>query len=541
MASKPNDALHKWLAEQGRSTSHAMAARSALRAIPLLGGMRQSGLKWEPSKESWEYLVLQLFRTNLIVWATSLDSNLLHANSAAAQAARNQLLSALSAGPTNHDRQAVFAASDAVLCATAAEDAVAAVQALQTVAPSSFASKSRLAGLADDQTLISGGMEPGALAQHQLWASPPSRALEEGWEQLATRLADLGHDWGIWIEWYADRVHGRPMPRALLNAWLSIPIELWNAGAGPVNARLKQLVPDQLPSEPQIDEPETEPGPEFLITSQGLSLKASDPPQGSFDIRTQQHLYVRLKRTAALLAEASYAVGNAHPGLEMITSEYAELISEPFDELDVTSLWAVGTGLLANRDAFARAQDTRTMTEPLEPAHFALLQHAAELHGGFILGFPEARELTERADRARLSGEAMERVVSIARALLEEIRNSGRQVEAKTRKFLGAIEEGLVEPGWKITRAGYAAYVVTRNALIAIGRLLGWTNSAFSTVVGGIALSQIDPGLAQTQFWIEFVIKNASQILAFSDPFPELKIWLAAQIEAARQDRQGRS
>jgi hypothetical protein len=178
------------------------------------------------------------------------------------------------------------------------------------------------------------------------------------------------------------------------------------------------------------------------------------------------------------------------------------------------------------------------MTEPLEPAHFALLQQAAEVHGGFILGFEQARELAERADRARISGEAMERVVSLAREIIELLLRSGRQVDAQTRQFLAAVEEGLIEPGWRITRAGYAAYVVTRNALIAIGRLLNWANSAFATVAGGIVLTQIDPGLVHTQFWIEFALKNSQQILAFAEPFPELKIWLAAQIEAAEKDRE---
>jgi hypothetical protein len=291
----------------------------------------------------------------------------------------------------------------------------------------------------------------------------------------------------------------------------------------------------------RLEEPDLEPGPEFDITpQQGLSLKSPHPPQAPFDEGTQRALYERLKKSARLLAQGSRGSNNpAHIGLAAVTTEYADLVTQPFESLDVVSLWAVGAGLLANRDAFARAYDTRTMTEPLEPVHFALLQQVAEIHGGFILGFPEARELTERADQARISGEAMERVVSLARGIIDQLRNS-KEVNFQTRSFLAAIEEGLVEPGWKITRAGFAAYVVTRNALIAIGKLLNWANSAFATVVGGVALSQIDPGLAHTQYWIEFVLNNSQQILAFAEPFPELKIWFNAQIEAAKADKEMR-
>jgi hypothetical protein len=297
----------------------------------------------------------------------------------------------------------------------------------------------------------------------------------------------------------------------------------------------------KAPSEVRLEEPVPEPGPEFDITSQGLSLKTPHPPQGPFDEQTQRALYERLKKSAPLLAQSSRGSNNpAIVGLSAVTAEYADLVARPFESLDVVSLWAVGTGLLANRDAFARAHDERTMTEPLEPAHFALLQQVAEIHGGFILGFSEARELTERADQARISGEAMERVVSLARGLIDQLRSS-KEVDARTRSFLAAIEEGLVVPGWKITRAGFAAYVVTRNALIAIGRLLNWANTSFATVVGGIVLNHVDPGLVHTQFWIEFALKNSQQILAFAEPFPELKIWLNAQIDAAKADREMRN
>jgi hypothetical protein len=294
-------------------------------------------------------------------------------------------------------------------------------------------------------------------------------------------------------------------------------------------------------SEVLYKEPEPEPGPEFDITAHGLSLRAPHPPQTPFDDRAQRNLHERLRKSAPLLASASRGSNTpAHQGLALVANEYADLVAQPLEALDVVSLWAVGAGLLANRDAFARAHDNRTMTEPLEPAHFALLQQVAEVHGGFILGFPEARELAERADQSRISGEAMEKVVSLARGIIDQLRNSRDEVDVRTRNFLAAVEEGLVEPGWKITRAGYAAYAVTRNALIAIGRLLNWANSSFSTIVGGVALNYVDPGLVHTQFWIEFVVKNGQDILAFAEPFPELKIWLHAQIEAAKADREMR-
>ena len=529
---KAPDIAREWLAAQDKQLTFAVGARSALRAIPIFGLDRIN------VTEEWETLALQLFRTNFVTWACANYEATQSNWTAHVVEANKDMLLALAAVPDQSSRQAIFAASNAAssIVSSELERTVAARQAIQTVAPNTFASSYRTSALISDYQALLKGKDPNELLQSPLWYSNQSKALTDSWKQLEICLIYLGHDWDVWIDWYVSRVFGRPASRAALQSWLNVPLELWSTSPRILNAHLKQLLGGATQFSINVKEPEPEPGPEFNITSSGLSLKSSYPPHGQFDERTQHALHNRLQIIASALADATKNVGNAYPGLEIVTSEYRGLVSEPFDQIDVVSLWAVGAGLLANRDAFARAQDARIMTNPLEPAHFALLQQAAELHGGFILGFPEARELSERADHARLSGEAMEKVVLLARSILESIRNSGRKVEENTRKFFAAIEEGLVEPGWRITRAGYAAYVVTRNALIAIGRLLNWANSAFSTIAGGILLTGVDPGLVHTQFWIEFALKHSQEILAFSEPFPELRVWLAAQIDAAERD-----
>jgi hypothetical protein len=335
---------------------------------------------------------------------------------------------------------------------------------------------------------------------------------------------------------------GKDSQEEAMLACSQISVELWKEGPRAVNLEVMRLLGESQPSVRvgSIDEPSPEPGPDFNMTEQGLSLKRTTTVEGSFDDGTQDQLHRRLRRIAPMLAEQTRRVGNAHPGLEVVTAEYADLIDRPLGDINIVALWAVGTGLLANREAFSRPHDASLMAEALEPEHLALLRQVAEIHGGFILGFAEGRELTERSDRARLSAEAMEAVVAGARSILGEIRRAGSRVESHTREFLAAIDAGLVEPGWKITRAGHVAYVVTRNALIAIGRLLTFANSSLSTIVGGVILSSIDPGLIHTQFWIGFVLEHSKQILAFAEPFPELKIWLSAQIEAADRDRKAR-
>jgi hypothetical protein len=220
-----------------------------------------------------------------------------------------------------------------------------------------------------------------------------------------------------------------------------------------------------------------------------------------------------------------------------VVSEYADLITKPLGSLDVTSLWAVGTGLLANREAFARLPQIGGMTEALEPAHLALLQQVAEIHGAFILGFARGRELTDRADHSRLTPEILAAIVPAARDLLERWRSAATMVEEQTRNFFAAIADGAIGPSWQTARLGYSIYIVTRNSLIAVGRLALGANSVFATVGGNILLSHLDPGLVQTQLWLQFMLDQSQTILSFSEPFPELKIWLGSVIDALERDQ----
>ncbi len=246
---------------------------------------------------------------------------------------------------------------------------------------------------------------------------------------------------------------------------------------------------------------------------------------------------VGINRLCPELAEASQKIGNTHPGLIAVVSEYAELVKEPLETMDVTSLWAVGAGLLANCEAYSPGNLKGVMAAPLEPDHFALLQQCAALHGAFILGFARGRELTEKSDHSRLSPDILDKIIPAAKELLALWYKKAALVEEQTRNFFGAIEAGLIEPSWTSARASYAAYAVTRNALIAVGQALNKFHNVASTVVGNIALYQVDPGFTQTTLWLQFMVQQAPNIAMFCEPFPELKTWLPAMVKLVQSDQ----
>jgi hypothetical protein len=273
------------------------------------------------------------------------------------------------------------------------------------------------------------------------------------------------------------------------------------------------------------------------VGEQGLALTAPTP-LGDFDRSLQSALHERLRRLCPSLVEATRRVGNTHPGLKTIVDEYADLVARPMDAIDAASLWTVGVGLLANRDAFTGLPRAGVMTEPLEPDHLALLEQVAAIHGAFILGLQQGRELTERADQARLTPEILAAILPPSRDLLERWRDTGKIVEERTRAFFGAVRAATIEPSWRTARVGYSAYVVTRNALIGVGKLLLIANSIGGSFVVGAALTGVDPSLVeQTRLWVQFVLDYAQTILSFSEPFPELKTWLATIIDELARDR----
>jgi hypothetical protein len=175
------------------------------------------------------------------------------------------------------------------------------------------------------------------------------------------------------------------------------------------------------------------------------------------------------------------------------------------------------------------------MTEPLEPDHLALLQQVAAIHGAFILGFARGRELTDRADHSRLTPEILAAILPAARELLERWRHAKTMVEERTRKFFDAIENAAIGPSWQTARAGY---VVTRNSLIAVGKLLLLANAVASTVVPAAVVAGVDPNLAeQVRLWVAFTLEQSQPILSFSESFPELNAWWASIIDVLERDK----
>jgi hypothetical protein len=526
-----------WLRKQTREVAVAFAARAALRVLPVVQLAEREGFL--------DNIVLPVFRATAVSWAASRFSSHQTDLSAAADAAKIFNSARFFTNTGNASTIAVKAASRAATTTATSPSASTTAATLATVTVGEAAEAAHSAGfssgyvhysvaIADreaaasafwsavsiDATRLEEGVTASIIASSPLWPQPQSLPdrLRFLWEGLQAELLVAKQGWEVWTDWYEARLRGDPVMENLEIGRATISNEIWNRGPAQVNAEIKGLIEKHEPRHygVQLDtssvalgsgnasmsavenkthdsippEPLPEPGPVLQVTERGLEI-VSQLPSGDIDEEVQKALHDRLRRLLPELTDATHRVANAHPALDHIVSEYSDLIARPFDQLDVASLWAVGTGLLAFRAAFTNLA-SGTMSEPLEPGHFALLQQAAELHGGFILGFPKGRELTDRADHARLSPEIIAQIAAPAHRILEELAGARDFVEARTRKFLSVIDKSLIVHGWETARIGHSAYVITRNGLIALGKYLILANIGCAAILGKPILPALD-------------------------------------------------
>ncbi|MGZ8227451.1 MAG: hypothetical protein ACXWT3_12575, partial [Methylococcaceae bacterium] len=82
--------------------------------------------------------------------------------------------------------------------------------------------------------------------QQPLWPNGEPKK----WQQLHAifneKALSLDENFGIWLNWYDDRLAGKPVDIKLLTKWNSIPIEIQEQGAAKVNAHLRELLQNNL-------------------------------------------------------------------------------------------------------------------------------------------------------------------------------------------------------------------------------------------------------------------------------------------------------
>jgi len=250
------ETLQAWLETQPREVGVVIAARAALRKLPLAGAELNSR-EFEKAIIRAR-LILPVFRSVAVSWVAAVfPANDTEKILAAAGTARNATMAvtAIAAAPT-YVADATEAVAAAQTAAATATEAVAAARvaaqavAPYTVAPNIIAPTIDATALVPDIKFIRNGIGGVSdLAFQPIWNNRILDRIAKNWEDLRSRLS--GHeDWEVWIRWYEARLKGGPTyPHLSAEAnkaiemarVLEITEEDWKAGPAVVNVKIKAI------------------------------------------------------------------------------------------------------------------------------------------------------------------------------------------------------------------------------------------------------------------------------------------------------------
>lgn len=297
---------------------------------------------------------------------------------------------------------------------------------------------------------------------------------------------------------------------------------------------------------PKPPEPEVKEGPNYQIRS-GKIAGAISPP-GDAEMVVQTGLHNRLRTIIRDALPRLVKIENRYPQFVQTIREYESLIEKPINELNVQDIWSVGSALHAYGVAYREQNVSRTLAEPLEPELDGIVQSITRLHGAFIMGFEEGRDLVAKADRfladIRLVGE----IENPGVRLLETIALNKDIVESRTLDANRPVRDFIHEFGWSTSRTGYSAYVIVRNIILSLVRTtvdktFGKEPTAGAVISTAYVISAAagDPSAEFIRTAIPLILREASFILAFANHSPEFRSYIEWAIGVIEDDERSRS
>jgi hypothetical protein len=249
--------FNSWLAKQPQQWSVVIAARAALRALPLAASVNDP------------VVLLAVLRATAVAWFAAKYPNrgVESAAAAAADAARNAATGADTAagaaaaaitpaayvGYSADDAATAAAAPDATTAATAAGYGVAITAHAYADSDAAVHAAVKL----DAQRLHDRVLTADQLARDRLWGTPEPAVFSEKSQQFGARLRAIDKHWQVWVDWYQNVAAQEPY-RGITEAedatYTDMPGELpWEESAEAVNTeiarRLAALKSDPSPIE----------------------------------------------------------------------------------------------------------------------------------------------------------------------------------------------------------------------------------------------------------------------------------------------------
>ncbi|MEL6999344.1 MAG: hypothetical protein AAFP68_13860, partial [Pseudomonadota bacterium] len=114
--------------------------------------------------------------------------------------------------------------------------------AAATARAATATARAAYAAVSADVTALEQGINHAAVAATGLWPEGAPDWIRAPWHTLRDHLLAAGDDWFVWVDWYQDRLDGKPANEDLEVAKALIQNEMWRDGPAVVNAEIARLI-----------------------------------------------------------------------------------------------------------------------------------------------------------------------------------------------------------------------------------------------------------------------------------------------------------
>lgn len=276
------DERERWLQTQPIEVAMIIAARAALRAVPVLSLTQGS----TGSRLIRRRMILRVFRAVAAAWAVSAFPGRRDALTNAARKAVSGLGDVQAAPPERGAAYALAALLESsehipVRAATAVSYALDAAGEKGHIAFDSM-----LSAIETDANLLRERVSAVTIATSQLWPSRPPDWVRESWEELKSSLIAENEGWHVWSLWYEARLFGDVFRQELEVARVLVPDELWRQEPRILNMRIQELI-DENASPARQGEIQ---GAQGVGTAGTIRPPAVDNPDPTFAWLLNMHL-----------------------------------------------------------------------------------------------------------------------------------------------------------------------------------------------------------------------------------------------------------
>jgi hypothetical protein len=450
---RDSKALESWLKRQPREVSVIIAARAALRVLPV-GALDLPKPRHTKRMQRLRDLISSLFRAGALAWITAKyparDTEFAVEVDAAAAAAiaRAAVIDSDFSGDVSSAYASAAYAAEAAASAAYAVTGAAPRNAASASAAVARAARSAAAALAvqvdaavadaweavsDDANFLSRGFAVVQLADRRLWPRGTPLWGYELWPKLRVALP-AGEDWEVWTKWYQERLDGAPSRGEASDlVFAAVPEEVWDQDPAAANRWIKEhLPPESQPEElPPIESLPTQiaAAAQFSEGGAGPIDLARDPAHNDpTEIEDQREHYAEARQKALDLQ----SLGGNFLGddLQRRVSRLLEVLPDDMDTLSIVKLWHRANSLrerLADHDQAALRQGAHGEPDPAILAYAAAgpLRDFVKSYNIFIVGDAKGRELDRKSlgpgerERDEAAIAAMEPVIAALRSAPE--------------------------------------------------------------------------------------------------------------------------